>query len=1379
MNILLIEDNPDHAELIREILSDAFEYVNFTTIADGKEALGMILDAGSEFDIALLDYHIPQVSGIDILQKAIAHNINLPIIVLTADSRIETAVEAMSNGAFDFLPKGSEVFKNIPAKIKRVTQIYQEIQDKRKYEQALKASEEKYRDLFENSPVALWQQDYSAIHKKINKLRQEGITDLENYLVQNPWFVKECLSLVKINEINKATLKLYNATAKEELTNNLETVFSEESLKMFRNTLIKIANNETYISGEDINYTLSGKKIYVMVTWTVMQGFEADYSKVFVSVMDITGKKMSEKALYDSRQRYQQLFDKAIDGICITDFKTGIILNCNEAFLELTEYTQGELIGQTEDFLFLANSKKDTFFESFYMNHFSGIYRDSEAKITTKSGKIKDVEIVEGCIEINNKRYIQNLYRDITEKKQVERERKISIKLMGQLNAVNNSYDLIKSVTDMLYEWTGCGAVGIRLKEGNDFPYFVTRGFPKEFVKAENSLCLLDENGKIVKDGEGNPVLECMCGNVLTGNFDPDKPFFTKNGSFWTNSTSRLLNNTTEEDRQARTRNRCHGEGYESVVLIPLKVSEQTIGLLQMNDTKKGVFTKRMIRLLENTASQIAIALSQRKAQEALRENEEKQRLLLDYMVDHIFMLSLDGTYIASNDKVKQLGFKNGNEVLGYKLKDIYKGQVLQIYETHLKKVIDGKKPVKFEHPVNEGENQHYHIDTLYPIFKDNKLISVGGICRDITKQKQSQEKLEHLNKVLRAISSIDQLIVHEKERPKLIKKVCKELTKTRGYNSAWIILFENNELIDFAEAGIGDVFNDLIEQLKTGYRNECIKRTFEQPAVIVIDDVCETCNDCPLIQDTRKMTMSVRLEHNNKIYGVLCVHLPKEIPASREELELIKEIADDIAFTLHNIQIEKDHERAQLAIKENEERFRLLFENMRNGGVIYEAFNKGEDFVIKSFNKAAEKIEKVKKRDVLSQKVTEVFPGIEAFGLLDVLRNVWKTGKPEDHPVSEYKDGRIRGWRDNYVYKLPSGDVVAIYTDETERKKALDAIRISEEKFRNFFNSTNDAIVITDMDTRFVEVNKTALEILGYTYEEILKLKTSQVIAPAYHDLINDRLEKLKQGQGTRNMEVELVKKDGTSLFIEMNSKPIEYFNDQNAVLSVVRDITERKKLEKKILDTMIEAEERERQRVAEDLHDEMGPYLSTIKLYASELQKKKDKETKIKMHTQLNEIIDQSIKKIKELSNNLMPNILTDYGLIKAIESLSKKISESGGIAIQVNSHNTRERYKKNLEITLYRIINELINNTLKHAQANKISINFEENNDKLLLIYTDNGKGFDMNKQLNKNKGLGLQNIANRLRSLNGNYTFYSNKGQGIRYNIEIKDIGKYYE
>ncbi len=202
---------------------------------------------------------------------------------------------------------------------------------------------------------------------------------------------------------------------------------------------------------------------------------------------------------------------------------------------------------------------------------------------------------------------------------------------MEFLRIVNQSIgtrDLVCSVVTFIKEQSGFEAVGIRLKDGDDFPYYEARGFPAKFIQMESSLCARDGAGEIIRDEVGNPVLSCMCGNVIRERFDRSKPFFSELGSFWTNSTTELLASTTETDRQARTRNRCNGEGYESMALIALRVGQEKLGLLQLNDRRKGLLTPEAVAHWERLAGYLAVSLSKFRSEEALKESETQFRTL-------------------------------------------------------------------------------------------------------------------------------------------------------------------------------------------------------------------------------------------------------------------------------------------------------------------------------------------------------------------------------------------------------------------------------------------------------------------------------------------------------------------------------------------------------------------------------------------------------------------------------------------------------------------------------------------------------------------------------------------------------------------------------
>lgn len=158
---------------------------------------------------------------------------------------------------------------------------------------------------------------------------------------------------------------------------------------------------------------------------------------------------------------------------------------------------------------------------------------------------------------------------------------------------------------------SGCQSVGIRLQKGKDFPYYVNEGFPEFFVLRENSLLVKTDKGNPVINKKSRSLLECMCGNVINGAFNPDFSFFTEKGSFWTNSTTKFLSNITMEEEQSvgPTRNMCHNSGYESTALIPIRTKNRTLGLIQLNDPRENMFTLEKIKMYESISQSIGTLL--------------------------------------------------------------------------------------------------------------------------------------------------------------------------------------------------------------------------------------------------------------------------------------------------------------------------------------------------------------------------------------------------------------------------------------------------------------------------------------------------------------------------------------------------------------------------------------------------------------------------------------------------------------------------------------------------------------------------------------------------------------------------------------------------
>ena len=335
----------------------------------------------------------------------------------------------------------------------------------------------------------------------------------------------------------------------------------------------------------------------------------------------------------ESEEKFLKAFHSNPAPMTLSDSK-GRWMDVNESYIRLTGYKREELIGHTSIELNLINAYERNQYLTESKEKSS--IKNVEFEIKTKSGEIRIVLSSSEVIRVNNEiRFITFMY-DITDSKKAEFERKTSVDFLSLVNESRNIKDLIHSTVNFFQNQTKCEAVGIRLRECKDYPYYETNGFPDDFIKLENHLCDYGKDGKPVCDAEGTPIIECMCGTVISGKTDPSKPFFTKNGSFWTNSTSNLLASTSEDDRQSRTRNQCNGEGYESVALIPLRSGLKNFGLIQLNDRRRNYFTKELILFWERLAGYFSIGLAKFKAEEKIIDNSR-----LTARINEIFEESL------------------------------------------------------------------------------------------------------------------------------------------------------------------------------------------------------------------------------------------------------------------------------------------------------------------------------------------------------------------------------------------------------------------------------------------------------------------------------------------------------------------------------------------------------------------------------------------------------------------------------------------------------------------------------------------------------------------------------------------------------------------
>jgi PAS domain S-box-containing protein len=210
----------------------------------------------------------------------------------------------------------------------------------------------------------------------------------------------------------------------------------------------------------------------------------------------------------------------------------------------------------------------------------------------------------------------------------------------------------------------------------------------------------------------------------------------------------------------------------------------------------------------------------------------------------------------------------------------------------------------------------------------------LGRTLRHAIERKRAEERIEHLNRVLRAIRDVNQLITEERDRGRLLQGVCDTLIETRGYHSAWIVLMEDVEgIVTAVEAGAGDTLSPLIDRLTRGEWVDCGRRALSQRGPVITHHPPSACGDCPLTGCYgRDAAMTIRMEHGGRIYGLLSVSIPASLAGEEEEQALFEEVAGDIAFALRSIEQERERARAERALRTSEARYRTLFESSLDG---------------------------------------------------------------------------------------------------------------------------------------------------------------------------------------------------------------------------------------------------------------------------------------------------------------------------------------------------------------------------------------------------------------------------------------------------------------
>ncbi len=306
------------------------------------------------------------------------------------------------------------------------------------------------------------------------------------------------------------------------------------------------------------------------------------------------------------------------------------------------------------------------------------------------------------------------------------------------------------------------------------------------------------------------------------------------------------------------------------------------------------------------------------------------------------------------------------------------------------------------------------------------------------------------------------------------------------------------------------------------------------------------------------------------------------------------------------------------------------------------------------------------------------------------------------------------------------------------------------------------------------IYANKAFLTLTGYQEGEVLGCGLSFLFGSNSDETIITSIRTAIKSEKTYAEEVLCYRKDGMPFWNYITLSPVL---DEHGTLmhciAIHKDVTIRKEMESKMLKTIIETQEVERKRIAGDLHDGLGQTLTAVGLHFGALEQDieaLDDERVNKIFTKTRELIAKATAETRLISRNLMPNTLKHFGLKTTVEELVSSINALEEQLHIVFTCDLTERLDEKLEMVLYRILQELINNTIKHANANNMHLELQHKSMELVIRAHDDGVGFDANAELN-DKGLGMGNLQHRIRSIQGSLQIDSEEGKGTSVLIRL--------
>ncbi len=402
---------------------------------------------------------------------------------------------------------------------------------------------------------------------------------------------------------------------------------------------------------------------------------------------------------------------------------------------------------------------------------------------------------------------------------------------------------------------------------------------------------------------------------------------------------------------------------------------------------------------------------------------------------------------------------------------------------------------------------------------------------------------------------------------------------------------------------------------------------------------------------------------------------------------------------------------------------------------------------------------------DLLGRSIWDVYPMLKGSQLEANYRQAM-AGQRAVH--FEMRGVLSERWLEIHAY--PSPEVLIVYArDVTPRHQAEEALRESEDRLRRFFDAAFEAIGIHDWG-QVLDANQALADLFGYSLAELIGMDGWQLFTPESRDLIQQRIR-----QGTEEpYEVTGVRKDGTRLIVEVRGRDTLY-RGRPARVVAIRDLTERRRAERQVREyaqrlarlslRLVDVQEEERRHLARELHDQVGQMLTAVAINLQTAQRANGPEAARLAETL--QVVDELIRQVRDLSLNLRPSMLDDFGLESALRWFTARQAERTGLTILLEADPQTGRLPAAVETACFRVVQEAITNVVRHAGARQVQVRVERQPGAVQLTVRDDGRGFDpeaVRGTSSEGRGFGMLAMRERVELLGGTFTLESAPAQG---------------